>query len=221
MQSFFLKPSLKYIVIEGNIGAGKTSLATRMAGDYNAKLVLEQFADNPFLPRFYNDPDRFSFPLELSFLAARYNQLKQEMTNPDLFHDLILSDYYFMKSLIFAGYTLKDDEYTLYRQLFQIIYDSIPKPNLYVYLHVNPDILLERIVTRGRPYEQNIKREYLERIQKGYFDFFRQATSMKILVLDVNDLDFVGSQQDYQLIKEVIFSKDYENGTTRVILTKQ
>jgi len=220
MKGRFLIDRLKYIVIEGNIGAGKTSLATQIATDYNAKLVLEQFADNPFLPKFYQDPERFSFPLELSFLAARYHQMKEEMTNPELFHAFLISDYYFMKSLIFAGSTLKADEYVLYRQLFMIIYDSIPKPNLYVYLHVDTDQLLNRIVNRGRPYEMSIKKEYLERIQKGYFDFFKQNAALAILVLDVNELDFVGNQEDYDLITDAIFSKNYEKGVNRVILKK-
>ena len=146
----------KFIVIEGSIGVGKTSLATRIAKDYNAKLVLEQFAENPFLPKFYKDPDRFSFPLELSFLADRYQQLKKEMINPDLFFSFIIADYYFMKSLIFAGRTLEDDEYNLYRQLFLIIYESIPKPDLYVYLQVDTNRLLENIKKRGRDYNYRI-----------------------------------------------------------------
>ncbi|RLD36538.1 MAG: 2-amino-4-hydroxy-6-hydroxymethyldihydropteridine diphosphokinase, partial [Bacteroidetes bacterium] len=172
----------KYIVIEGSIGVGKTSLATKIAKDYNAKLVLEQFAENPFLPKFYENPDRFSFPLELSFLADRYQQLKREMINPDLFFSFIIADYYFMKSLIFAGRTLKDDEYILYRQLFQIIYESIPKPDLYVYLHIDTSKLLENIKKRGRDYEQNISAEYLNRIQKGYFEFFSQNPNLRFLI---------------------------------------
>ena len=213
--------TLKHIVIEGNIGAGKTSLARKIASDYNAKLVLEEFADNPFLPKFYQDPERYSFPLELSFLAARYQQLKRELTHLELFHPFLISDYYFMKSLIFAGATLEDDEYALYRQLFMIIYDSIPKPNLYVYLHVHTDLLLDRIKIRGRPYELNIKKEYLERIQKGYFNFFSQNTAFSILVLDVNDIDFVSRPEDYHLVKQAIFSEKYEKGINRVILSPQ
>jgi len=208
----------KYIVIEGNIGAGKTSLAKQIAADYNAKLILEQFADNPFLPKFYKNPDRYSFPLELSFLASRYHQLKLEMSNRDLFHPFIVSDYYFMKSLIFAGKTLSDDEYALYRQLFMIIYESIPKPDLYVYLYVDTERLLQNIKKRGRSYEQKISKEYLEDIQKGYFEFFKQNPKISFLILDVNQLDFISSSKDYLRIKETLFSKDFSPGINRVVL---
>ena len=206
----------KYIVIEGSIGVGKTSLATKIAKDCNAKLVLEQFAENPFLPKFYKNPDRFSFPLELSFLADRYQQLKKEMINPDLFFSFIIADYYFMKSLIFAGRTLKDDEYNLYRQLFQIIYESIPKPDLYVYLHVDTNKLLENIKKRGRDYEQNITAEYLNRIQKGYFEFFSQNPNLRFLIIDVNELDFVSNHADYQHLLDTIFNFPCNLGMNRV-----
>ncbi|MCD6598284.1 MAG: deoxynucleoside kinase [Bacteroidales bacterium] len=210
----------KYIVIEGSIGVGKTSLATKIAKDYNAKLVLEQFAENPFLPKFYKDPDRFSFPLELSFLADRYQQLKKEMINPDLFYSFIIADYYFMKSLIFAGRTLEDDEYNLYRQLFLIIYESIPRPDLYVYLQVDTNKLLENIKKRGRDYEQNITADYLNRIQKGYFEFFSQNPNLRFLIIDVNELDFVSNQNDYQRLLDTIFSFPCNLGMNRVKIEK-
>ena len=127
-----------YVVIEGNIGAGKTTLAKRIAEDFNAQLILEQFADNPFLPKFYNDPAKYSFPLELSFLANRYKQLKEELGPQDLFKSFTVADYYFMKSLVFAASTLEGDEYNLYRQIFYIIYGTLPKPDIYVYLHPSP-----------------------------------------------------------------------------------
>ncbi len=208
----------KYIVIEGNIGAGKTSLAKKIADDFNAKLVLEQFADNPFLPKFYKEPDRYSFQLELSFLADRYKQLKKEMVNPELFYSFIVADYYFMKSLIFAGSTLKDDEYNLYRQLFMIIYESLPKPDLYIYLHVNVEKLLSNIEKRGRSYEQEIQASYLEGIQSGYFEFFRQNPNTPYLVLDVNQIDFVANDQDYEKIKVAIFDNNHRSGINRIIL---
>lgn len=211
----------KYIVIEGNIGVGKTSLATKIAEEFNAKLILEQFADNPFLPKFYKDPERYSFQLELSFLAERYQQLKKEMSNPDLFYSFIIADYYFMKSLIFAQSTLKKDEYNLYRQLFMIIYESLPKPDLYVYLHVKPENLLSNIKKRGRNYEQGIKIDYLESIQNGYFEFFRQNPKIRYLVLDVNQLDFVEDNTDYGMIKEAIFNNEYNTGVNRLILNKK
>jgi deoxyguanosine kinase len=205
-----------FIVIEGNIGAGKTSLARLIAGEYNARLILEQFADNPFLPKFYQDPDRFSFPLELSFLAERYNQLKKEFEG-DLFSSFTISDYYFIKSLIFSKSTLKDDEYVLYRQLFNIIYATLPKPDLYVYLYLDTNHLLKNIRKRGRAYEQNITSGYLEKIQQGYFDFFRQNPDYKFLVIDCNDIDFVGRQDHYDKIIDTIFKPEYPKGITRII----
>ena len=211
----------KYIVIEGNIGVGKTSLATKIAEEFNAKLILEQFADNPFLPKFYQDPERYSFQLELSFLAERYQQLKKEMSNQDLFYSFIIADYYFMKSLIFAQSTLIKDEYNLYRQLFMIIYESLPKPDLYVYLHVKPENLLSNIKKRSRNYEQGIKTDYLESIQTGYFEFFRQNPKIRYLVLDVNQLDFVEDNKDYGIVKEAIFNKEYHTGVNRLILNKK
>jgi len=207
-----------YIVIEGNIGAGKTSLAKKIAAEYNAKLVLEQFADNPFLPKFYKEPDKYSFQLELSFLADRYQQLKKDMVNPDLFYSFIVADYYFMKSLIFAGSTLKDDEYKLYRQLFMIIYESLPKPDLYIYLHVNVENLLNNIQKRGRSYEKEIKSGYLEGIQNGYFEFFRQNPNTTYLVLDINQIDFVSNNLDYEKIKRAIFDEKHRSGINRIIL---
>ena len=139
-----------YIAIEGNIGAGKTSLATKISEQFGAKLLLERFADNPFLPKFYANPTRYSFPLELSFLADRYQQLKEELGSIDMFSPFTIADYYFMKSLVFASSTLEEDEYNLYRQIFHIIHSSLPKPDLYVYLHVPPEKLLSNIASRGR-----------------------------------------------------------------------
>jgi len=209
---------LNYLVIEGNIGAGKTTLAKMIAEDYNAKLILEQFADNPFLPKFYNDPDRYSFPLELSFLAERYQQLNRDLTSRDLFKPFNVADYYFMKSLIFAKATLKHDEYNLYRQIFNIIYQSIPKPDLYVYLHVDVKKLLANISKRGRDYEKGISEEYLKNLQKGYFDFFRQQNDMSFLIIDTSNVDFVDNQEDYEKIKELIFQKKYDRGIHRIVI---
>jgi deoxyadenosine/deoxycytidine kinase len=209
---------LSYLVIEGNIGAGKTSFAKKIAQEYNAKLILEQFADNPFLPKFYKEPDKYSFQLELSFLAERYHQLNKDLTSLDLFKAFTVADYYFMKSLIFAKSTLKDDEYNLYRQIFDIIYKSIPKPDLYVYLHQDIANLQRNIKKRGRDYEQGISDEYLAKIQEGYFDFFKKQDDIAFLIIDINSLDFVGNQEDYEKIKSVIFQKKYEKGINRQII---
>jgi deoxyadenosine/deoxycytidine kinase len=205
-------------VIEGNIGAGKTTLASRIADQFNARLVLEHFADNPFLPKFYDDPDKYSFPLELSFLASRYKQLRDELVPQDLFKSFTVADYYFMKSLVFASSTLKGEEYNLYRQIFYIIYGSLPKPDLYVYLHLKTERLLKNIEKRGRNYEKSITVEYLQTIQDSYFTFFRQNPENRYLVIDINEIDFVAEEKDYTRIIETIFYKEYLPGINTIIL---
>jgi deoxyadenosine/deoxycytidine kinase len=210
--------NISYLVIEGNIGAGKTSFANKISTELNAKLILEQFAENPFLPKFYKEPEKYSFQLELSFLAERYYQLNNELTSRDLFRSITVADYYFMKSLIFAKTTLKDDEYNLYRSIFDIIYNSIPKPDLYVYLHQDIPRLKQNIKKRGRDYEQAISDEYLEKLQDGYFDFFKKQEDIPFLIIDINKLDFVENQSDYEKIKQVIFSEKYSKGIHRQII---
>lgn len=208
----------KFIVIEGNIGVGKTSLSHKIAEEYNAKLILEQFANNPFLPKFYEDQEKYSFPLEMSFLADRYNQLKKELSERDLFKSFTIADYYFMKSLIFSKQTLKDDEYNLYRQFFHIIYNSLPKPDLYVYLHSNVDKLLSNIKSRGREYEQDISVDYLQKIQESYFEFFKQQQELSFLIIDTDNIDFVNKQEDFNKISNAIFACECKKGLNRIIL---
>lgn len=209
---------MRFLVVEGNIGAGKTTLSKLIAEEYNAKLVLEQFADNPFLPKFYKDQERYSFPLELSFLADRYSQIKKQVLNLDLFHSFLVSDYYFAKSAIFAQNTLKEDEYHLFRQIFDIVFESMPKPDLYVYLHADTQKLQKNIEKRGRNYEKDITSEYLRKIQDGYFHFFKQNTKFPILIIDINNIDFVFNRDHYQLLKDAIFNSDYKLGVNRLIL---
>lgn len=198
---------LKYIAIEGNIGAGKTTLAGKIAEDYNAKLVLERFADNPFLPKFYKDQNRYAFPLEMSFLADRYQQLTDDLAQYDLFKDFVLADYHIFKSLIFAKVTLQEDEFRLYKTMFDIIYKEMPKPDLYVYLYQNTDRLLTNIKKRGRSYEQEIPAAYLEKINHGYLDYIKTQTDLNVLILDVSDLDFVKNQEDYVFLLNEINNK--------------
>jgi deoxyadenosine/deoxycytidine kinase len=213
-----MKIKYNYVVIEGNIGAGKTTLATRISEQFNARLILEHFADNPFLPKFYNDPEKYSFPLELSFLASRYKQLKEELVPQDLFKSFTIADYYFMKSLVFAASTLKGDEYNLYRQIFYIIYGSLPKPDIFVYLHLCPEKLLQNIEKRGRNYEKSITREYLQKIQESYFTFFRQNPDNKYLVIDIEGIDFVANKNHYRKVVDTIFFDDYPAGMNMVIM---
>lgn len=213
-----MKIKYNYVVIEGNIGAGKTTLAGRIADQFNARLILEHFADNPFLPKFYDDPEKYSFPLELSFLASRYKQLKEEIVTQDLFKAFTVADYYFMKSLVFAASTLKGEEYNIYRQIFYIIYGSLPKPDIYVYLHLNPERLIQNIKKRGRNYEKSITIEYLQKIQDNYFAFFKQNPENKYIVIDINELDFVNNDKHYTRIIDTIFFDDYPPGLNKVIL---
>jgi len=200
--------ALNYIAIEGNIGAGKTTLAEMIAQDFNAKLVLERFADNPFLPKFYKDPQRFAFPLEMSFLADRFQQLNDDLSQFDLFKDFIVADYHIVKSMIFAKVTLADDEFKLYKTMFDIIHKEVPKPDLYVYLYQNNERLMANIKKRGRSYEKDISSQYLEKINQGYLDFIKSHKSVNTLIIDVSELDFVKSHQDYMFIVEKI-SKTY------------
>ena len=206
-----------FITIEGNIGSGKTSLARKIADQFGGKLILEEFAENPFLPLFYQDQEKYSFPLELSFLAERYQQLKDNISNQDLFASFTISDYIFYKSLIFARTNLGKEEYELYTKLFNIIYSALPKPELLVYLYVEIPQLLRNIKKRGRSYEQEIDPGYLQNIQDNYFEFFRQQQNMSILVLDTTHIDFVGKPEDYQKIITLI-QRRYPVGVTRILL---
>ena len=206
LQSIALE-QFNYVALEGNIGAGKTTLATKIAEDFNAKTVLERFADNPFLPKFYKDQNRYAFPLEMSFLADRYQQLSDDLAQFDLFKDFIVADYHIFKSLIFAKITLAEDEYRLYRNLFDIVYREMPKPDLYIYLYQNSERLLQNIKKRGRSYEQKIPADYLDKINSGYLDYIKSQTELNVLIIDVSDKDFVKNQEDYLYILEQIQKK--------------
>lgn len=206
-----------FIAIEGNIGAGKTSLATKIANDHNGRLILEQFDDNPFLAKFYDNPDRYAFPLELSFLAERYQQLRTELSNQELFHDFTISDYFLNKSVIFARKTLNEDEYQLFFRLFNIMNANLPRPELLVHLYVNTRRLQTNIQMRGRSYEQKIPDDYLEKIQSSYFDYLKQQSKLRILLLDINALDFVKHESHYHLVVDTI-NQQYPLGiSTRVL----
>ncbi|RCT56465.1 2-amino-4-hydroxy-6-hydroxymethyldihydropteridine diphosphokinase [Winogradskyella sp. KYW1333] len=186
-----------FIAIEGNIGAGKTSLAKKISKDFNAKLILERFADNPFLPKFYKEPERYAFTLEMSFLADRYQQISDDLSQLDLFKDFMVSDYDVHKSLIFSKITLPEDEFRLYRKLFYQVYKDIARPDLYVYLYQNTERLQKNIKKRGRKYEKEIQDEYLEKINSGYLSFLRNQTELNVKIIDISDRDFVKNREDY------------------------
>lgn len=197
--------ALRYVAIEGNIGAGKTSLAQMIARDFKGKLILERFADNPFLPQFYQDPERYAFPLEMSFLADRFQQLAEQSAQYDLFSDLIITDYDRYKSLIFAKITLTAAEFDLYQKFFHLMHRELPRPQVYIYLAQSTDRLLDNIKQRGRPYEQSIDADYLQKIHSGYLTHLSsEAHQGKVIRIDLDDLDFVKRRGDYLKILDII-----------------
>ena len=193
-----------FIAIEGNIGAGKTSLTHMMAEDFNAKSIFERFADNPFLPKFYEDADRYAFTLEMSFLADRYQQISDDLAQLDLFKDFIIADYDVFKSLIFSKITLPEDEFLLYRKLFYQVYKDFKRPDLYVYLHQDTEKLQQNIKKRGRIYEKNLTAEYLEKIHMGYLEFIKNNPQSKVKIIDISARDFVENRHDYLWLLEQI-----------------
>lgn len=194
-----------YLVIEGNIGAGKTSFSQKIAEELDARLILEQFSDNPFLPLFYKSPERYAFPVELFFMSERHKQLQEFLLEQDLFRQYTVSDYVFSKTLLFAGQNLNGEELRLFQQLFNTLNASFPKPDLLVYLHRPVDELLANIRKRNRSYESDITEEYLLRIQQAYFEFFRiHQDKMPILVLDISGFDFMQSEIDFRILKSAL-----------------
>lgn len=193
-----------YIAIEGNIGAGKTSLATKIANDFNAKLILERFKDNPFLPKFYEDQQRYAFPLEMSFLADRYQQLLDDIHQFDLFKEFVVADYDAYKSLIFAQVTLAEEEFILYKKLFNMMHRELRNPDLYVYLYQNTERLMENIRKRGRTFETSIQPEYLKKINEGYLSYVKNQPQDRVKIIDISDMDFVENRADYLNILQAI-----------------
>lgn len=206
-----------YIAIEGNIGVGKTSFATMLANRYNARLILEQFEGNAFLAKFYENPAKYAFPLELSFLAERYQQLQKDLNQQELFSSFTVSDYFINKSLIFARKTLQDDEFFLFKKLFEIINAKLPKPDLLVHLYVDVQRLQKNIKNRGRDYEQNIPDAYLEQIQSSYFDYIKQQPGLRILLVDLSNIDFVVNPEDFNTLTGLVH-KDYPTGINYINL---
>jgi deoxyguanosine kinase len=199
-----------YITIEGNIGAGKTTLAHLLAKHFNARLILEAFADNPFLPKFYENPRQFAFPLELFFMAERYKQLKELVHTKDLFHSITVSDYLFNKCLLFAKVNLPEEEFRLYQKLFEIINQQLIQPDIIIYLHASVSKLQANIKKRNRSYEQSIPDEYLFNIQQTYTNYIRQH-NVKTLFIDAGNADFLGNKSHFQVILDAL-DKDYESG---------
>jgi deoxyguanosine kinase len=211
-------PQMKYhfITVEGNIGAGKTTLAHLLSKHYNARLVLEEFADNPFLPKFYENPQQYAFPVELFFMAERFKQQKELIQQKDLFQSLTISDYLFTKCLLFAKVTLPDDEFRLYQRLFEIIHQQLVQPDILIYLHAPVSKLQSNIKKRNRSYEQNIPDDYLFNIQETYTHYIKQH-NIKTLFVDAGNADFLHNEKHLQVIFDAL-EKEYEGGQHYVSL---
>jgi len=211
-----MKIPYNYVVIEGSIGAGKTTLSTMLANDFNAELVLERFADNPFLEKFYKDPEHYAFPVEMTFLMDRYQQLKNLLTARDLFTDCVIGDYFIDKCLLFSKNNLSKDEFSLFKTVFDTISGFLPKPDLLLYLYTKPDRLLKQIAKRNRPFEKDITAEYLTDIQEKYLTYFKENQQIPILLIDTENVDFVENKSDYQTIMKLI-TETYPPGIHRIL----
>jgi deoxyadenosine/deoxycytidine kinase len=199
-----------FITVEGNIGAGKTTLTHLLAKHFNARLILEEFADNPFLPKFYEKPDQYAFPLELFFMAERYKQLKDMVHTKDLFQSVTVSDYLFTKCLLFAKVNLPEEEFRLYQKLFDIIHQQLVFPDILIYLHAPVQKLQANIKKRNRNYEQGISDEYLFNIQETYTSYIKQHNITTIFI-DASNADFLGNEKHLQIVIDAL-DKEYEDG---------
>lgn len=205
-----------FITIEGNIGAGKTTLAHLLSKKLNARLILEEFADNPFLPKFYDNPKQYAFPLELFFMAERFKQLKEMLHTKDLFQSVTVSDYLFTKCLLFAKVNLPEEEFRLYQKLFDIIHQQLLFPDILIYLHAPVSKLQSNIKKRNREYEQHIPDDYLFNIQETYTSFIKQH-NIKTIFVDASNADFLGNEKHLQVILEAL-EKDYDDGQHYITL---
>ncbi|MBX7227489.1 MAG: deoxynucleoside kinase [Chitinophagales bacterium] len=207
----------KFVCIEGNIGAGKTTLAKLLAEEYGGMLILEKFEDNPYLAKFYEDPEKYALQLEVSFLLERYQQLNKILSEPNIFSNFSVTDYMFEKCLLFAKINLNKQDYQLYRHFFHQITKKLPHPDIIFYLHAEPSQLIKNIRERGRNFEQNISKVYLNRIERMYFEYFKQNHHIKVVVVDVNSIDWVSNAFAYQQLL-TLFDREYKDGINFVNL---
>lgn len=203
-----------YIVIEGNIGSGKTSFCNKLGDQYGCKVILEDFEDNPFLPFFYENPERYAFTVELFFLTERQKQLQRHLVNQDLFTTFTVADYAFIKSLLFSRKNLTEEEYRTFNKIFNVFNSAIPQPDIIVYFHRGIQELKQLIHSRGRPYEQDITEEYLQIIQNSYFEYFRNILSFPILIVDISEVDFLTNETHFKTVESLI-RKKYQPGVHR------
>lgn len=208
----------KYLAIEGNIGSGKTTFCKRINDEYNCKMILEEFDDNPFLPLFYKDPERFGFTVELFFMTERYKQMERYLLTQDLFNEFTIADYTFTKTLLFARQNLNASEFRMFQQMFMVLDQNFPSPDIIVYFHRSVDILLENIAERGRGYEKDIKAAYLKKVQDAYFEYLRNILSIPVLIIDLDRIDFKRNDRDYDDVKYLL-SKKYQPGVHRITMS--
>lgn len=210
-----MKPSFPYqfIAIEGNIGAGKTTLCHRLAAEFGCTLVLEQFTDNPFLPYFYLQPERYAFPVELFFMTERHKQLQEHFAQPDLFRSFTVADYFFVKTLLFAKNNLAEEEFRLFQQLFKVLNATFPKPDLLLYLHRPVEVLLRQIRKRGRDIERNISAAYLEEIQNAYLEYLKTETESPVVILELGKANFERDDAVFQRIAQLL-GEQHPNGVS-------
>ena len=206
-----------FIAIEGNIGAGKTTVCNLLQQNFSCRLILEQFTDNPFLPLFYDQPERYGFPVELFFMTERHKQLQEAFATIDMFTPLSIADYFFLKTLLFAKNNLNEQEFRLFQRLFEVLNSTFPKPDLLVYLHRSVDDLIFNIKKRGRQFETEISAEYLTDIQNVYFEYFRTETSLPIVIIDVENVDFINNQAPFETLIEIL-KQPFSNGVHRLKL---
>jgi deoxyguanosine kinase len=206
------KTIYQYVVIEGNIGAGKTTLCQMLAEENASRLILEQFADNPFLSSFYENPERFAFQVELFFMAERHKHLQEALSQTDIFQENIVADYFFLKTLLFAQKNLNEEEFRLFQRLFQVLNSSFTKPDIIIYLHRPVDVLLKNISKRGRDFEKSIKSEYLQNIQSAYLDYFKIQNTFPVVIINMNEYDYAANSENYEKIKSLLQRK-FEVGT--------
>ncbi len=201
------RANYNFIAIEGNIGAGKTTLCHQLVGRFGCALVLEQFTDNPFLPPFYEQPERYAFPVELFFMTERHKQLLEHFSQPDLFRSFTVADYFFVKTLLFAKNNLSEAEFRLFQRLFSVLNATFPKPDLLLYLHRPVEVLLKQIKGRGRNIEQHISPDYLTEIQDAYFDYLKAETETPVLILELGDLDFQHNANVFETIAQLMLEQ--------------
>ena len=199
-----------FITVEGNIGAGKTTLTHLLSKHFNARIILEEFADNPFLGKFYANPEQYAFPVELFFMAERYKQLKDMVHTKELFQSITISDYLFTKCLLFAKVTLPNEEFRLYQKLFDIIHQQLVFPDILIYLHAPVKKLQENIKKRNREYEQKISDDYLFTIQETYTSYIKEH-NIKTIFIDASNANFLGNEKHFQIVLDAL-EKDFEGG---------